>query len=399
MVEVNKVEALIKQIEDETKFNQIYFHKNPELSGQEINTVNFIKKNISHLPLKIIDIPHSTGFIAILDTLQKGKTLAIRTDIDALPINESAYNLNQIKTAISNKKGIMHACGHDGHMSIMISVIKILTEIKDRLTGKIIFVFEEGEETWSGINQTINFLQHFNIDAFYGYHLYAGLETGKVALDQGPIMAGAILLKSKILGKGGHVSEPEVTKNPILTAAHFLTEINKLWYEFNNTDKKLTLGFAQIHGGEIGNVIPDEVLLDGSIRFYDSEIARKGLKLVTETLEETANRFENQVVYDPSFGFGASPVYNDEYLVKIAKSSIKNLSNIQIEENIKWFASESFSEYRKIAPSIFNLIGIKNEQKGTGADHHSSKFEIDSDALNHGINLCIHFCLEYLKGE
>ena len=171
---INKSDSLGKYLIETRRF----LHENPELSGIEYDTSKFLKDEVSNLGLEIKDVG-GTGFYAILDTGKPGKTIGLRTDIDALPIKESESNLANIRKTRSKLEGVFHACGHDGHMAILLTAARILNDIKNHLSGRIIFIFEEGEEIGSGIDKMIEGLKNENIDAIYGNHLASFLESKK----------------------------------------------------------------------------------------------------------------------------------------------------------------------------------------------------------------------------
>ena len=233
-----------------------YLHENPEVSHKEYQTSTFLKQEIKKLEFEIIETP-GTGFIAILDTGKEGKTVALRTDIDALPIQENVMNLRKKKVSVSKNDGAMHACAHDGHMAIILAAAKILNEMKDLLAGKIIFMFEESEEAGGGAEQLIEILKNYKIDAIYGNHLVSFIEAGKISVDAGPVMAGAILVDFKVIGKGGHGSRPDLSISPIFGSANVLTALASAWSNQIDVTKTVTLGLGSINGGTVFNVIPD----------------------------------------------------------------------------------------------------------------------------------------------
>src|SRR5690625_283501 len=184
--EINEcIKSKAKELEAETIRVRTYLYEHPELSSKEYETVKFLKDTIRELGLEIEEIPGSTGFTVLLDTGKIGKTLGIRTDIDALPVEENPRNLAGPRKYHSKNPGVMHACGHDGHMAIVLSTMKILTEMKHHLNGKVYFIFEEGEEIGSGIEAMVQHLENRGIDAIYGNHLAAFMDSGTVSVDAG----------------------------------------------------------------------------------------------------------------------------------------------------------------------------------------------------------------------
>src|SRR5699024_4997147 len=387
------------ELEENTIKTRAFLHQHPELSSQEVETVKFLKEEVKKMGLEIEDVPNSIGFTALLDTKKAGKTLGIRTDIDALPIQENPNNLTEKKKYISKNSGAMHACGHDGHMAIVLSTIQILAELKNNLTGKIYFIFEEGEEIGSGIDAMIEHLKQKNFDAIYGNHLAAFLNSGKVAVDSGPKMAGAILVDFTVQGKSGHGSRPDLATNPVFAAAHILTSLTNAWANQLDVTKTVTLGLTQIHGGSANNVIPNEVNIEGSLRFYDMQEGRKALKVFKKVSDLTAQAHNCQIKFSEEFKVVADPVINDNKLANIAERGIEEILPQAQEKNIQWFASESFNKYQKLCPTLFSFIGIRNESLGSGAEHHNDKFDIDENALINGVLATTKFAVDFLNEE
>lgn len=385
-----------EKLEEETIRIRKYLHEHPELSSEEYETVKFLKKEIGKLDVQIEDVPNSTGFTVLLDTGRAGKTLGIRTDIDALPVEESEENLAGARKYTSKKPGVMHACGHDGHMAIVLSTMKILAGMKDQLTGKVYFIFEEGEEIGSGIEAMIQHLQGRGIDAIYGNHLAAFLDSGKIGVDPGPRMAGAVIVDFTVKGKGGHGARPDLSINPIFAAANVLTGLTNAWANQIDVTKTVTLGLTQIHGGFANNVIPEEVKIGGSLRFYDLEEGEKASEIVKSVARHTAKAHHCTVEFGDEFALAALPVVNDKKLSDIAQSGIEEIMPGSIVHDVEWFASESFNRYAKLAPTLFAFIGIKNEAFGSGAEHHNERFDVDEAVLKNGVIATTKFAVDYL---
>lgn len=390
-------EVILNSVEEINNYlinTRRYLHENPELSGEEIETSKFLKKEAKKLDLPIVEV-EGTGFYAILDTGNPGKTLGLRTDIDALPIVEKDSNQKNMRLCKSIIEGKFHACGHDGHMATLLGAMKILSQNKDKLKGKIIFIFEEGEETGSGIYKMVEALKNENIDAIYGEHLAAFLETGKIAVDAGPIMAGNAIVDFTVRGKGGHGSRPDLSISPIFVASNIISGLASAWVNRIDVSKTVTLGLGLINGGTIANVIPDEVRVAGTLRYFDTEEGKKALDLVRKigTLTAEAHEcefIENKILHDNE------PVINDENLTKLAQDSIEEILPGSIHREITWFASETFAGYNKLCPTVFTMVGTKNDKIGSGAEHHNEYFDIDEKSLSIGTIAMVKFANEFL---
>lgn len=396
MTIAEEIQNLAKELEQQTVECRGYLHEHPELSGKEYGTSEYLKAEVRKLGLEIEEVPGSTGFTALLDTGRFGNTLGIRTDIDALPLTETSNNLKKARKYSSKNPGIMHACGHDVHMAILLSAAKILIQLKGHLNGKIYFIFEEGEETGSGIKQMLEHLKHKGLDAVYGNHLISFMETGKICVDQGPRMAGAVTVELNIHGKSGHGSRPDLAINPIFAAAQVLSGLTSAWANQIDVTKTVTLGLTQIHGGVLNNVIPEKVYIGGSLRYFDVNEAKKAMDIMRNVAECTAKANNCSVTFEDSFQISTIPILNDEKLASIAQEGIKEVLPESLVTGVRWFASESFSQYAQLAPICFAFVGIGNEAYGSGAEHHNEYFDVDDDALYYGVVATSKFAADYL---
>src|SRR5690625_4529602 len=397
-----RIKEYAQDLEEETIRTRAYLHAHPELSSQEYETVTFLKDQLKHDRLEIEDVPGSTGFTALLDTGRPGRTLGIRTDIDALPIEEHENNLKGPRKYISKNKGVMHACGHDGHMAILLSTIKIIHKLKEELSGKVYFIFEEGEEIGAGIDAMVAHLKNKNVDAVYGNHLAAFMDSGKVSVSAGPKMAGAMFVEFSVHGKSGHGSRPDLSINPVFAAAQVLTSLTNAWANQVDVTKTVTLGLTEIHGGHAKNVIPDQVEIGGTLRFYDVEEDRKSVDIVKNVATHTVAAHQCTVTFSDKFRLVAHPVVNDERLASLAIEANEKIMPGSTIEDVQWFASEPFNQYKEVAPTLFAFIGARNEAYGSGAEHHNEKFDIDDGALMNGVMATSQFAVDFLlegKGE
>ncbi|MDR1153506.1 MAG: amidohydrolase [Bacteroidales bacterium] len=375
-----------------------YLHEHPELSGKEFETARFIRAEIAGLGIPVTEVP-GTGFYAVLDTRKPGKTVGLRADMDALPIPENPLNLKQRKNRISQNEGVSHACGHDGHVAILLGAMKALYELQNRLTGKIIFIFEEGEETNSGIPAMIEALRPLKIDAVYGNHLKSSLNTGYIYIQEGAIMAGTGTIAFDVTGQGGHASRPDLSVNPVFAAANILTGISIAWNNQRDITKTLTLGISQIHGGEVYNVIPNSVFIGGTIRFFDFAEGEKGFSILRKVSEDIAKAHNCSVKFHDKMGIAMGPVVNDPALARFTREAVGEIypDKVISGKQYIWYAAETFARYGELAPAVFTFVGIKNETLGSGAEHHNDRFDVDEDALQYGVGAMTQFAVKFLS--
>ncbi|MDR1102279.1 MAG: amidohydrolase [Tannerella sp.] len=388
----------VQAVSEYLKTTRGYLHEHPELSGREFETAQFIQAEIARLGLPVTGVP-GTGFYAVLDTHKPGKTVGLRADMDALPIPENPQNLKRQKSRISRNEGVSHACGHDGHIAILLGAMNVLYELRDRLTGKIVFIFEEGEETNSGIEAMIEALRPLNIDAIYGNHLKSSLETGTVYIQEGAIMAGTGTIAFDVTGQGGHASRPDLSVNPVFAAANILTGISIAWNNQRDVTKTLTLGVSQIHGGEVYNVIPNSVFIGGTVRFFDFAEGEKGFSILRKVSEDIARAHNCSVKFHDRMGIVLGPVVNDTALAGFTREAVREIypDKVISGEQYIWYAAETFARYSELAPAVFTFVGIKNETLGSGAEHHNDRFDLDEDALPYGVGAMTQFAVKFLS--
>ena len=360
-------------------------HRFAEVSGKEFKTSAFIEEEIKKAG--------DTGWIAILDTGKPGSRIALRADIDALLVPEEPNNLAGPRVVVSDDPHTSHACGHDAHTAMLLGAMRVLAEQRDNLTGVIYFCFEEGEEDGRGILAMLNQLSAHGVDVCWGIHVYAGLESGKICVSAGPRMAGAAGVGIKVIGRGGHGSRPDMSVNPVFCAASILTNTATAWVNQITAGRTVTLGVTSIQGGEAPNVIPDTADILGSLRFFNDEEGEKAVRIFKNVAEHTAAMNNCQVQFDDRFCVLCAPVINDEYYSNLISTALPEVlpENVTVSSCEPWYASESFSCYRRICPSVLAHLGINNPSYGSGAAHHNGFFDVDEGVLSTGVISTLKF--------
>ena len=397
MTLVDRIKTEIKLNKDDIVNTRRYLHENPEVSSKEFETSKYLKKRCEEIGLIVEDVPGSTGFTALLDTGRPGKTLGIRTDLDALAIEEDIYNLKEKKQVVSKNPGVSHACGHDSHMTIAIISAKILKDLADEIKGKIYFIFEEAEETGAGIGPMLDHLKDKGLDAVYGNHQSPSLDVGKFSITEGPAYAGCAGLDFDVIGKGGHGSRPDKAVNPLIATAHIITALNSAWNNQLDLEKPVSLGIGAINGGSAANVICDRANVKGTLRFFDLDEGKKALELVKNVADLTAKAHGCSVAFNDYSKIVAEPVINDENLAKEVKKSLNSIFEDALVDSPKLWISESFYGYSKLCPSIFINFGTRNEAEGKASDLHTAKFDLDERGIDYGLGLAINFAIDFLK--
>ena len=392
-MELAEIKEMALALQDYIISMRRYFHEHPEVSDKEFSTSKRLEQEILAMGLPVEHVP-GTGLIAVIHGSQPGKNKVLRADIDALPIQEDRENLRQPKACVSGVPGVMHACGHDAHMAMLLGAMKILVKLQDQLPGNVYCCFEEGEEVKGGVFAMVDALAKYPIDEVFSLHVRNTLEAGKLNIVPGPRMAGAIRIGFMLKGKAGHGSRPDEAVNPLIPMAHILTQLNSLYNNRLDVEGKGTLAICQVQGGNAENIIPDSVLVRGTSRFFNEEERRKALTLINEVVENTAASFGCQVEFTKLHGLGSAPVVNRPEVVKEITDTLKKICGPDVLADCdRWFATEVFYEYMKRYPGALGFVGIRNDRLGSGAAHHNGKFDMDESGLYLGTCAHVAFAL------
>jgi amidohydrolase len=387
----------VEEVDEYVRKTRGYLHEYPETSGKEFETSKFLQKELTEMGYEI-EMVSTTGFIVTIETGKPGKTIALRADIDALPMPESDMNLVAPKKWVSKNEGACHACGHDAHMAMLLGATKVINEIKNELSGTILLCLEEGEEIGTGWPGMMEALSKKKIDAIWGIHVTSFMPAGTINIDAGPRMAGVSVVEMDVIGRGGHGSRPDLSVNPVFGAANILVGLGTAWPNRIDAEETVTLGLATIHGGTQVNIIPDKVTIGGTIRFFSTKEGEKACDVIRQVSTNIAKAHNCEVQFSEKSLIVYDPVVNDDMLANMFQSSLAEvLPEGSITHGNRWFASESFREYRRHAPSILAFLGIGNKGFGSGAEHHNVHFDIDEDALKMGVLSTVKIVADYLS--
>lgn len=369
-----------------------YFHQNPELSWEENNTTDIIEKELINMGLKTIRFKEKTGIMAILKGGNTGKTIVLRADIDALPIEE---NTDEPFKATNGK---MHACGHDCHMAMLLGAAKILCEIKNELEGNVKFLFQAAEETCHGSEYYIKEGVLDDADAIFGMHIWGTLNALKINIEPGGRMASCDNFKITVKGKSSHGAAPHLGADAIVAAASIIMNIQTYVSRRNNPLNPLVITIGTINGGKKFNIIANKVVMEGTIRTFSREIRKQIEGDMKEIIENTAKALGTKAELE--YWYFPGPVINDEHLTKLAeKSAIKLYGKDVLVPFDKLTGSEDFAYYTEKIPGVFAFIGCRNERIGAKYSNHSDKFKVDEASLQRGSALYAQFVYDYLKDE
>ena len=388
------IKAAVDKLEKELIELRRDFHRHPELGLEEYRTADRIESYLKPLGLAVSRIGE-TGVMGLLKGNQPGRTLMLRADIDALPVKE----MTDLPYKSVNE-GLMHACGHDGHTAMLLVAARILCERKDRIKGNIKFLFQPNEENMhAGLLVEKGVLENPVVDAAFGIHLMTSLETGKIGVASGAVMAGMHTFKLVIKGKGGHTGFPQESIDPIIAAANLVQTTQIIQSREIDAFKPTVIVFGRIEGGTTSNVIPDQVELEGTIRYlYDADAAGEDhpCKKFERIVKHVCRTHRTRYVMDYPYNHPA--VINDSEMTQVVRAAAAEV--VDAEDRIVPFVTmvgEDFCEFANRVPSAFYFIGAGNKDKGADYPHHHARFNIDEAALSVGLEMHVRSALAYLK--
>lgn len=372
------------------------FHENPEVSMEEQNTSDRVQQELKASNIEIEMVP-PLGVIGILHGAKPGRTIALRADMDALAMQESAVNEGGYeKPVVSKKDGIAHTCGHDAHTAMLLGAAKALAENRDEIEGTLLFCFEQGEENGGGIKAMLKAMKKHSIDACWALHTSPVIPTGKMALQAGTTSAGAFGFEVEVTGKGCHGAEVYLGVDPIACSIHVINGLNDIVTRRTNPFSPVVLSIGKFQSGHAANIIPEKAVFAGTARYFSNENGTVVKESFGQILENICKAFRCNYVLKP--GIECPPLINNEKIVEIAKAgagAVAGKENIVHMEPLS--GSESFAVVAQQYPSAYGYLGTGNAGKGITAGPHMPKFDIDEDALGIGADITIEVALELLN--
>lgn len=367
-------------------------HMHPELGFEEVETSKLVSEWLERFGLQVKRGIAKTGVVGLLQGSEPGRTVAIRADMDALPLDEA----NQVPY-VSKVKGKMHACGHDAHVAILLGVAKYFSSIKDQLKGNIKWIFQPAEEGGGGGKVMVEegVLEGPKVDAIFGTHVFPLLPVGKVGIYEREGLAAADRVKIKIIGKGGHGAMPHLCKDPILAAGHVITQLHSIVSRNINPLDSAVITIGKISGGTAINIIPDEVEMLVTVRSLSPQVREELNRRMEEVVQGVARSFEMDYRYE--FEYGYPVLMNDPEMSKLVTSACsKGIGKENVEVLRPSMGAEDFAYYLEKIPGSFFRLGIRNEKRGIIHPYHSSLFDIDEEVLPFGVEMFVRIIDQYL---
>ncbi len=394
------MDNIYKQIKNDiyNNFNDIielrrYFHQYPELSNEEYKTADKIEEELNKIGIKTKRVNNTSVYGEIIGNELNNKTIVLRADIDALPLDEKHQCDYQ-----SKNKNVMHACGHDAHIASLIFAAKILYKYRSSFNGKIILFFQQAEEIGYGANVFINEGYLENVNRIFGIHVASNIDCGKVAIVPGINNASVDWFKITINGKSSHVSTPEEGVDALYIASQIVIQLQSIVSRMTNPLDPIILGIGKLNAGVNYNIIASEAIMEGTLRTLNIETRKKCKKLIEKITNELANIYGSTVNIE--WKDYASPLINDTNVTKEVQEIFIDIFGKEnlIDNRTPSLLGDDFAQYLLHVPGCYAYVGTRNEKiKETAVPHHNEYFDIDESSLLISSTLYAIYALFYLK--
>ncbi|MDL2248592.1 M20 family metallopeptidase [Tyzzerella sp. OttesenSCG-928-J15] len=385
-----------KRIEEKITSRRRDLHKMPELGNETIKTRDYIAKALDEMGIEYSLSKSVTGIVAIIRGSEAGKTVAIRTDMDALPVVEET-DLN-----FKAEGSCMHACGHDAHMAMALGAAEILNNNRDKLKGNVKIIFQPGEEAPGGAKPMIEegCLENPKVDAIFGQHIGAlidGLKTGEIAVSKGNAMACRDAFSIEIKGRGAHSSTPHLSIDPVAIAAQVINGIYMIKARQLRALSPAVISVCMVHGGTASNIIPESVKLEGSTRSIDPEDRQFIARRIEEVVKANCEAFGAE--YKFNFSWDYPVLTNDSHMAQIVMEAAGKVlgSDKVFEQTQAIMGSEDMAFYHNEVPGAYFFLGSVVEQDGVVYGHHNPKFMLDESVFYKGAAVMAQVVWDYLQ--
>ena len=405
------LQALINGVEPKVIAWRRDFHQNPELGNRETRTAKVIAEHLKRLGLEVQTGVAHTGVVGLLKGGKPGPTVAVRSDMDALPVTEKTdvpFKSHATSTYRGETVGVMHACGHDSHMAMLMGIAQVLAGMRATLPGNVLFIFQPaeegppaGEEGGADLMLKEGLFDKYRPEVIFGMHVWAGLPVGEIRYRSGPLMAAVDSFDISVKGRQGHGSSPWKAVDPIVTSAQIITALQTVVSRnVNITEYPAVVTVGAIKGGIRSNIIPDHVDMVGTLRTFAPEQRNLILDRMRRITEHTAeaNGATAELTVEP----GSAPVlYNDPALMSKVLPSLQRAAGA---EHVKEFAyvtaSEDYAYFAQKIPSVFFFTGVTPPEQNADAapSNHSDYFYLDERALPVSMRAMTQVVLDYLQG-
>ncbi|MEC5212395.1 amidohydrolase [Polaromonas sp. CG_9.5] len=363
-------------------------HSHPELSFEEQSTSKLVQDELNRLGIPF-ELAGNYGIVATIEGKNPHQMVALRADMDALPIHEDNAHLPYC----SKNPGVMHACGHDGHVAMLLGAAQVFQHVKDTMNGTVKLCFQQAEERGGGTAEILKLLAPFPVKSAFAIHLWSEIESGKFSVQAGPRMAAGDNFEVVIQGVGCHGATPHRGVDPIVVASAIVMNVSHLIAREIDPTHAAALTFGKLHSGEAGNVIPDKAVLAGTLRTTDKADQAHLQAALRRVVQSTADAF--RATAEVSIKRGGPMLFNEARCSQLAEQTVQDLFGASdLIAFPPLMVSENFGDFLDVYPGLMAFIGVRNESRGACFAHHHPRFNIDEDTLYRGAALHVGYVLK-----
>jgi len=386
-----KIRELAEKYNDYIIERRRFFHTIPELSFEEVETTKALVEEMKKMGIEVTTFPDYNGLVGLIKGGKTGKTVMLRADIDALPVEEHTG------LPFASTNGNMHACGHDAHMSMLLGAAKILVDMKDELEGDVKLLFQSAEESCYGAKYYVDNGVLDGVDAIFGMHIWGTLEAPFMNLESDGRMASCDNFKITVTGQSAHGSAPHLGKDAIVAASSIVMNLQTFESRANNPLNPLVVSIGTIKGGQRFNIISNKVEMEGTIRTYSRDLRGTIEADLREIIENTAKALGCKAELE--YSYYLSPVINEHEDINriVHDAAVKLYGEESLTSMPKLMGSEDFALLMEKVPGYYGFIGCINKEKGIVYSNHNDKFTVDESVLHRGSALYAQFAHDYLE--
>lgn len=386
----DKIKVEVKRNEEKMVAFRRDLHRNPELSWQEIRTTNRVVTELERMGIAYRRM-EPTGVVAELVGNRNGKTVALRADMDALPVSELSEGLSYR----SENDGKMHACGHDAHTAMLLCAAEALVGIQDELAGTVRFIFQPAEEITEGAEAMIQQGAMQGVDNVFGIHIWSQMPTHAISCNAGPVFASADVVEIKFTGRGGHGAMPDACIDATVVASAFVMGVQAIVSRETDPLEPAVFTIGRMEAGTRYNVIAENAVLEGTVRSFHPRVREKMEAAIRRYAEQVAATYGATAEVD--YRYGTHAVINEGQSANLAQRVVtSSFGDAVLYSDRPTTAGEDFSYYLQEAPGCFALVGAGNPEKDTEWAHHHGRFNVDEDAMVYGAELYAQYAYTYL---
>ncbi len=382
-----KVIEEVKKYQDYAVSMRREFHRHPELSLKEVETAKRIRAELTKMEIPYEEVA-GTGTIATLKGKKEHPVIGLRCDIDALPIHEV-----KDLSFRSENEGVMHACGHDGHISMLLTAAKVLSEHRDELECTVKFIFQPAEENMNGAKKVLASGKVGKLDTVAGMHIFPQLPCGTISVDPGPRYTSAAFMNIKIIGKSGHGAMPQYAVDPIYVGAKVVDALQSIASRETSPMDTVVVSICTFHSGTMANIFAETAELSGTVRTFNPQLQKELPGMIERVIKNTCEAYRASYEFDYYADIPAT--INDERCSEIAAGSVRKILG---EEGLIKFAGtpggEDFAYFLEQFPGVYAFVGCRNEEKDCCYSLHHERFDLDEDALVNGAAFYVQYTLD-----